>query len=176
MLFRSRRRMKVRLTTAVYALLLGVSSASAEMTASVVSVLDGDTIEVRHVQQPERIRLRGIDCPEKGQPFGKNAKQVTAHLVFGKTVTLEPHGKDKYGRTIAEVLLPDGTNVNQELVKAGWCWWYRKYALGDNVLKQLEQEARAAQKGLWADPSPIPPWEWRKRSKGGGWGGAELDW
>jgi micrococcal nuclease len=84
-------------------------------------------------------------------------------LIFGKEVTLQTFGKDKYGRTIAYVLLPDGTNVNHTLVKEGWCWWYRKYAPGDTVLEGLEKEAREAKKGLWADPHPVPPWEWRKR-------------
>jgi micrococcal nuclease len=64
------------------------------------------------------------------------------------------------------VLLLDGTNVNHALVKAGWCWWYRKYAPGDTVLEGLETEARAAKKGLWADPHPVPPWEWRKYDDG----------
>jgi len=70
----------------------------------------------------------------------------------GKQITLQRLGKDKYGRTIADVLLPDGTNVNHELVKDGWCWWYRKYAPGDTVLENLEAEAREGRKGLWADP------------------------
>jgi micrococcal nuclease len=61
------------------------------------------------------------------------------------------------------VLLLDGTNVNQTLVEDGWCWWYWKYALGDTVLEGLEKEAREGKKGLWADPQPVPPWEWRKR-------------
>jgi hypothetical protein len=65
-------------------------------------------------------------------------------------------------RTIADVLLPDGTNVNHALVKEGWCWWYRKYAPGDAMLEGLEKEAQAGRKGLWADPHPVPPWEWRK--------------
>jgi endonuclease YncB( thermonuclease family) len=79
--------------------------------------------------------------------------------VFGKEVILQTHGLDKYGRTIADVFLSDGTNVNHLLVKDGWCWWYRKYAPGDTVLG-LEKEAREA-KGLW-DPAPIPPWVYRK--------------
>lgn len=92
--------------------------------------LDGDTLEVLHNQHPERIRLSGIDCPEKSQAFGKRAKQAASELVYGKVkVTLQTHGKDKYTRTIGDVLLPDGTNLNQELVKQGWCWWYRKLAL-----------------------------------------------
>jgi micrococcal nuclease len=84
-------------------------------------------------------------------------------LVYGKEVTLQTHGKDKYGRTLADVLLPDGINVNHSLVKDGWCWWYRMYAGGDAVLERLETEAREAKKGLWADPRPVPPWEWRKQ-------------
>ena len=116
-------------------------------------------------QHPERIRLSGIDCPEKGQAFGNRAKQAASALVFGKDVILQTHGQDKYRRTLGDVILPDGTNLNQELVKDGWCWWYRKYAPGDTVLEGLEKEAREAKKGLWADPQPIPPWEWRKRSR-----------
>jgi len=75
--------------------------------------------------------------------------------VFGKEVTLHTFGNDKYGRTIADVLLPDGTNVNHTPVKEGWCWWYRKYAPGNTVLEGLEKEAREARKGLWADPALI---------------------
>jgi endonuclease YncB( thermonuclease family) len=130
---------------------------------TVTAVSDGDTIEVLHNQRPERIRLSGIDCPEKGQAYGHKAKEATSSLVFGKEVTLQTHGKDKYGRTIAEVLLQDGTNVNHTLVKDGWCWWYRKYAPGDAELEKLEMEARKAKKGLWADQEPVPPWEWRQR-------------
>ena len=81
-----------------------------------------DTLEVLQNHRAERIRLSGIDCPEKGQAFGNNAKQAAAALVFGKDVTLQTHGLDKYGRTLADVLLPDGVDLNQELVKQGWCW------------------------------------------------------
>lgn len=109
------------------------------------------------------MRLHGIDCQEKGQAYGSKAKQATAALVFGKEVTLQTHGKDKYKRTLADVLLPDGTNINHELVKDCWCWWYRKYAAGNAEFERLETEAREAKKGLWADPHPVPPWEWRKR-------------
>jgi endonuclease YncB( thermonuclease family) len=131
-------------------------------TGPVVSVLDGDTIEVLRNQHPERIRLSGIDCPEKGQAFGKRARQAAAAFVFGKQVTLQTHGQDKYGRTLADVFLLNGTNVNHMLVKDGWCWWYRKYAPGDTVLEGLEKDAREAKKGLWVDPAPIPPWVYRK--------------
>jgi micrococcal nuclease len=141
------------------------SRALADFTGPVVSVLDGDTIEVLHNTHPERIRLSGIDCPEKGQAYGTRAKQAASALVFGRDVILQSHGQDKYGRTLADVFLLDGTHVNQTLVKDGWCWWYRKYAPGNAVLERLEAEAREGRRGLWADPQPVPPWEWRKRSR-----------
>ena len=110
--------------------------------------------------------MNGIDCPEKGQAYGQKAKQAASALVFGKEVTLQTYGLDKYGRTIADVILPDGTNVNHTLVKDGWCWWYRKYAPGDTELETLEKSAREAKKGLWVDPAPIPPWVYRKARRG----------
>jgi micrococcal nuclease len=128
----------------------------------IVSVLDGDTIEILHNRHTERVRLSGIDCPERGRPFGTRAKQAVSALIFGKDVIPPDPRQNKYGRTLANMLLPDGTNVNHELVKQGWCWWYRKYAPGNTVLEGLEKEAREGQKGLWAGPRQVPPWEWRK--------------
>ncbi|MDZ4733291.1 MAG: thermonuclease family protein [Nitrospirota bacterium] len=128
-------------------------------------MIDGDTIEVLNGYHAERIRLSGIDCPEKGQAFGKRAKQAASELVFGKKVTIQMHGYDKYKRTLGDVFLSDGTHVNHVLVENGWCWWYRKYAPGDTVLEGLEKDARDAKKGLWTDQAPIPPWEWRKRDR-----------
>ena len=144
---------------------LGLSSVEtyATFTSQVVSVLDGDTIEVLNGHHTERIRLSGIDCPEKGQAYGQKAKHAASVLAFGKEVTVQTHGYDKYKRTLGDVILPDGINLNQELVKDGWCWWYRKYAPLDAELEKLEKDAREAKKGLWADPQPVPPWEWRKR-------------
>ena len=141
----------------------GLCASATSVTGPVVRILDGDTLEVLHDQHPERIRLSGIDCPEKGQAYGQKAKHAAADLAFGKDVTVQTSGHDKYKRTIGEVILPGGMNLNQELVKQGWCWWYRKYAPGNTVLEELEQNAREAGKGLWADPLPVPPWEWRKK-------------
>ena len=146
-------------------LISSTAVAVSEYHGEVVRVIDGDTFEVLYHQHPERIRLNGIDCPEKGQAFGQRAKQAASELAFGKDVTVQAHGHDKYGRTIGEVLLSDGTNINHALVEDGWCWWYRQYAPGDTVLQRLEQHAREARKGLWADPQPVPPWEWRKRKE-----------
>jgi micrococcal nuclease len=145
--------------------LCGSTALAETFSSPVTSVLDGDTIEVVHNTRAERIRLSGIDCPEKGQAYGNNAKHAASELVFGKEVTLQTHGLDKYGRTLADVVLSDGTNVNHTLVKDGWCWWYRKYVPGDTVLEGLETDTREAKKGLWADPQPVLPWEWRKRAR-----------
>jgi len=139
-------------------LLLCASLATADFTGPVVSVLDGYTIEVLHSGRAERIRLSGIDCPEKGQAYGNNAKHAASKLVFGKDVILQTHGQDKYGRTLGDVFLLDGTHVNHELVKDGWCWWYRKYAPDDTVLEGLEKEARDEMKGVWQDRATTPPW------------------
>jgi len=92
----------------------------ANFTSEVVSVLDGDTIEVLHNNHAERIRLNGIDCPEKGQAYGKPAKQALSELVFGKDVTLQTYGKDKYGCTIAHVLLVEvPTSITRSSNMAG---------------------------------------------------------
>jgi endonuclease YncB( thermonuclease family) len=139
---------------------LTLSLSAQDFEGKVVSIADGDTISVMHNGTPEKIRLNGIDCPEMGQPFGNNAKQFASDMVFGKVVTIKDLGKDKYGRTIGDVLLPDGTNLNKELVVAGYAWWYRQYS-NDKELEQKEQEARSSKKGLWADSKPIAPWDWR---------------
>jgi nuclease-like protein len=97
----------------------------------------------------------------------RNGREKAATvLAFGKEVTIQIHGQDKYKRTLADVFLLDGSHVNHTLVKEGWCWWYRKYAPGDTVLEGLEKEAREAKKGLWIDPAPIPPWVYRKAKRG----------
>jgi micrococcal nuclease len=150
----------------VLALFMVVAPAiAADFTGEVIRVLDGDTIEVLHEKKSERIRLYGIDCPEKGQAFGQKAKQATSSLLFGKDVRIETHGRDKHRRTLGTVFDGD-LNVNQELVKEGWCWWFRKFVPKDQVLRQFEQEAKEAKKGLWADPNPVPPWLYRRLETG----------
>lgn len=109
----------------------------------------------------EKVRLYGIDCPEKGQAFGNKAKQFTSKMVFGKEVKVKTHGCDRYGRILGDVFTPDGKSLNQELVRAGFAWWFRRYS-DDANLKRLEAEAKANKRGLWADPHAMPPWEWRR--------------
>ena len=128
--------------------------------AKVVGVSDGDTITVLHGTTPVKVRLNGIDCPEKRQPFGSRAKQLTSELAFGKTVTVRPVGKDRYGRTLADVTLPDGRVLNQELVAAGMAWHYTQYSK-DKSLARLERQAREARVGLWSEARPVAPWDFR---------------
>jgi endonuclease YncB( thermonuclease family) len=115
-----------------------------------------------HLPVPLERGLHGVDTPEKAQAFGTRARQFSSALAFQQTVTVRVHDTDRYGRLVGEVVLPDGRSLNQELVRAGLAWWYRQYAPDDTTLAQLEAEARAAKRGLWADATPIPPWEWRK--------------
>jgi micrococcal nuclease len=140
------------------------AASAAEIQAKVVGIADGDTITVLHEGKQIRVRLHGIDAPESGQAFGARAKQFTSSLAFGQTVTLRDRGHDRYGRLLAEVVLPDGRSLNREIVRAGFAWWFRKYAPSDQELAKLEAEARAERRGLWADPDPVPPWNYRRKS------------
>jgi micrococcal nuclease len=126
-----------------------------------VGVKDGDSITVLNGKSPVEIRLEGIDCPEKGQPFGKNAKKFTSSLVFGKIVTVKPETIDRYGRTVARVYV-NGRDLSLELVRAGLAWHYKHYS-SDPVLAKAEEAARGKKLGLWAMPSPEPPWDYRHR-------------
>jgi endonuclease YncB( thermonuclease family) len=134
------------------------TSAPPTFTSTVLSVSDGDTLTVLANNKPERVRLISIDCPESDQPFGRQATQLTTQLALGKAVTVTDLGRDKYYRLLGDVVLPDGRLLNHELVREGFCWWYRKYAPGDTVLAGLEKEARDAKKGIWQDRAPTPPW------------------
>lgn len=134
--------------------------------AKVVSVTDGDTIKVLRIGNEQvKIRLAGIDCPERKQPWGTKAKQAASDLVAGQTVTIEKLTTDRYGRTIGRVFV-NGVNVNRALVEDGQCWVYPRYAK-DKVLFTLQDKANNLQRGLWRLPENerVPPWEWRKAKR-----------
>ena len=160
--------MKSRYTTVLQQLLIfliftfSFTSTQAEtIQGKVISIADGDTLTLlTSSKQQVKIRLAGIDTPEKKQPFGNKAKQALANLAFQKQALVEVETKDRYGRTVGVVFV-DGLNVNAELVKQGMAWVYRKYT-GDKRLYALESEAKQAKRGLWLDENPIPPWEWRR--------------
>ncbi len=143
------------------ALVLAMPAFAEEITGKCTGVLDGDTIEVLYKERPVRIRLAGIDCPEKRQAFGQKAKQATSNICFGKDVTVDVQGHDRYHRLIANVMV-DGIVVNRELLRRGLAWHYKKYAPKDKDLAALEADARSKRVGIWADKNPVPPWEFRK--------------
>ena len=142
-------------------LLLASTAQATTLSGRVVKVADGDTIQVLVNGKAEKIRLAGIDCPEKKQPFGQAATRYTLKLAAQKIVTVQVETTDRYGRKVAEVFLPEGQSLNRELVRSGYAWWFRKYST-DQSIGELENEARTARRGLWADSNPVAPWEWRK--------------
>jgi endonuclease YncB( thermonuclease family) len=147
----------------VAALLWLVSALAGErFTGRVVDVADGDTISVEAPGHGIKVRLFGVDAPEKTQHHGDASKRFTTDVALGSTVQVIEHDKDRYGRMVAEVVLPDGRSLNKALVVAGHAWWYTAYAPNDTELKMLEADAREHRRGLWAAGNPLPPWEWRK--------------
>lgn len=149
-------------------LYLAFGTANADnLSGRVVGIADGDTLTMldeSHTQH--KIRLAAIDAPEKAQAFGNRAKQALSGFCYDKQAIIKVVNTDRYGRTVGEVDCA-GTNANEAMVQSGFAWVYRKYAKGYGHLYPLEDEAKAAKRGLWADPNPIPPWEWRKMKRDG---------
>ena len=156
--------------------MLGVAQADT-LTGRVVGVADGDTITVLDAErQQHKIRLQGIDAPEKAQPFGQRSKENLSHLVFNNEVRVEWKKRDRYKRIVGKVWVqpascptcPMTLDAGHAQITVGLAWWYRKYADEQapedrGAYEFSEQEARAKRVGLWRDADPIPPWEWRRR-------------
>jgi endonuclease YncB( thermonuclease family) len=133
----------------------------------VLGVTDGDTIKVMGAhKKPVKIRLYGIDTPERGQAFSKRAKQFTSDMVFGKIVDVHQMDTDRYGRTVALVSV-DKQLLNKELVKAGLAWVYDRYCSEPicESWRSFQLRARMDKRGLWAEPKPVPPWEFRRKKR-----------
>ena len=148
--------------------LAATAFARSEIEGKVVNVADGDTITVLMPDfEQVKVRLYGIDCPEKKQAFGQKATQFTAQRVAGENVRVQIMDTDRYGRSVGVVYTENGTNLNRELLTNGLAWVYDyfcKEPFCDNW-KQEETRARRAHTGLWVDKNPIEPWEWRKMRK-----------
>ena len=136
---------------------------------TVISVHDGDSMRIQRADGAVvTIRVYGIDCPGIGQPYGKEARDLTATLLMGKMVEVSPAQKSKsYGREVASIMQPDGTRLLQEaLTASGLAWVDGRYCKQEacNEWRKMQQEAKEANppRGLWADPSPVPPWQWRR--------------
>lgn len=140
---------------------LNIQAQIATITGKVVAVADGDTFTLLvNGNRQQKIRLHGIDCPEKRQDFGQVAKDFTSKQVFGKTITVKPTDTDRYGRTIAIVLLPDQISLNELLLKNGLAWHYTQYDKNPQW-KKLEQIARKNKVGLWQQQNTVAPWTFR---------------
>ena len=143
------------------------------LAGKVVAVADGDTITVLDDSKVQhKIRLAGIDAPERKQPFGQRAKEQLSNLVFGKSVQVVTEKVDRYGRQIGKVLI-DGRDANLAMVSAGMAWHYKKYqseqAASDRLLyASAEEDARGGRVGLWQEPAPVAPWDWRRGERQAG--------
>jgi len=148
----------------VFLLCFTISLLSGENEVKVIGVKDGDTIEVidTAIKQTYTIRLSEVDAPEKSQPFGQKAKQMTSELVYGKFVKVESIGKDRNGRTIAKVFYNDSIYLSETLIRTGMAWVYRKYSKNAYLI-QLETISRKNKTGLWIDENAIEPCVWRKQ-------------
>jgi micrococcal nuclease len=147
-------------------ILLGILSSfqTQMLEGTVTAVEDGDTITVTINGSPTIVRLFSIDCPEDGQGFGAKAKQVATALALGKTVKVEKLNIDPRGRTIANVFLPDGSNLAVLLLEQGLAWHYTVYS-DSKELDAIEKKARAQKKGLWVQENPVAPWKYREQQK-----------
>ena len=169
--------------TAITSLLLLVAMVctthAATLEGKAIKVADGDSITLLDADKMQhRIRIDGIDAPEKSQPFGDRSRQNMVRMVAGKEVTAECHKTDRYGRQICKVRVQPSDcpacgktlDVGHAQILGGLAWWYRQYAKEQSVedrgrYESAEQEARARKIGLWRDNNPIAPWEWRRARK-----------
>jgi len=170
--------MMTRLASVALLLFMALGAAQADtLTGRVVGVTDGDTITVLDAnRQQHKIRLGGIDAPEKAQPFGQRSKENLSRLVFNKEVQVDWTKRDRYQRIVGKVWVqpsdcptcPMTLDAGHAQITVGLAWWYRKYANEQpsqdrGQYEFSEQEAKARRVGLWSEPDPVPPWEWRRR-------------
>ena len=155
---------------------LVTSSATADITGKVVAVIDGDTIKILDDSRVQhKIRLTGIDAPEKAQPFGNASRKHLASIVAGRVVRIETLKNDRYGRVLGKVWVQPGDcpdcgktlNANHAQILAGMAWWYQDYAKDQSAqdrgrYESAVNEARKRKLGLWSEPDPVPPWAWRR--------------
>lgn len=141
-------------------LMVGPTLAATDFVARVLIVHEGDRLTIHHQGRRDMVHLRDVDCPKQRQPYGKQARHATAAYIANREVIVRDFKRDRQGRMTAEILLPDGRQIAHELVKEGLAW-VQPGGSGDRALKDMEELARVASKGLWSEPNPIPPWKWK---------------
>lgn len=149
---------------------LAVPAFAGAIGGVVVGVSDGDTITVLDAgKQQYKIRLSGIDAPEKSQPYGESSKESLSEMVFGKTVSITWDKQDRYGRTVGKINL-GGQDINLEQVRRGMAWHYKAYIHEQPFEDQknygeAETAARVSRRGLWRDSTPTAPWDYRRKGR-----------
>ena len=141
------------------------ASAVAEVPSDAVQfklkrISDGDTVVTT---EDTRIRLWGIDTPERNQRYGSDATAALTQMLNNQQLYLETKDVDRYGRTVGVIYTDDGNEVNLEMVCDGHAWWYERYAKKATDYEQCQEDARKNQRGLWAEDDPVAPWDWRRR-------------
>lgn len=164
----------VRTLAVCFFLLLVAGQAIGDtFNATVVGIADGDTVTVLDsAKQQHKIRLMGIDAPEKAQAFGNRSKQSLSTLAYGQTVSVEWSKTDRYGRLVGKLVSAKGTDINLEQVKRGMAWHYKEYQREQPPEDRAsyaaaEEGAKESRRGLWADPAPMAPWQFRKARRNG---------
>lgn len=148
------------------ALTTAATAATESFEVKVTSVMEGDLLTVERESESQIVRLRAVDCPERGQPYASSARDFAARLVQGRKVNIEAYGKDDQGHLIADVILASGRTLNETLVKFGWAWHDDRK--GEDVgLAALQKEAQDTRRGLWSDPNAVAPWSFRARQNAG---------
>ena len=154
--------MKNRLLPQLLFALVGLIAAPA-YAYKVISIADGDTLTVLVERRPIKIRLAGIDAPEKNQAFGSRSQQSLSELCFNKEADYRKIDEDQYGRIVAMVRC-DGVDANRAQVERGMAWVYLRFSRDPKMLA-LQDAAKAARRGLWADKDPTPPWQFRQQNR-----------
>lgn len=158
----------------IITLALPLAAHSDTLQGHVVGITDGDTITLLDSTKTQhKIRVAGIDAPEKKQPFGQHSKEFLSDLAFDKDLTIEWAKKDHYGRIVGKLINKQGRDLNLEQVKSGMAWHYKKYEKEQSpedrrLYAAAEEAAKGKRVGLWSDPAPVPPWEYRKAKRNGG--------
>lgn len=141
---------------------------SAVLFCLVVAIADGDTLTARcgepGAYEQVKVRIAGIDAPEKAQPFGQRSRQALADLCHRETATIRVTTKDRYGRTVADVEC-QGQDVGRTQVAAGLAWVFDRYSEGYEDLYPLQRDAKAYRRGIWSEFAPVAPWAYRARKR-----------